>query len=334
MSHCLHTSWLQVAAGDSLSLCDGGRLDRLLHSLSDPASQKPSLNFFIGGESKDIILPQLFTLKKGVIGYGNALRADLSSCSSKNPIWVAESDPSLQTLEPRKFLKCHKSTSYPIKWKVESCQYLWNIIHARLFFIFTDVICIFADDLGGLEGVIKYLETWSSFQPSSSFSKHIRPRIVIFSSKKENDIISEKLEVAEFRYRLLQEGKADIYDSFSEIITTNDAKGLRELLSKQMDQIRQIRVANFCHFSALHISFFFKRALRNLAESPNKPFNLISESRLMNVPDQDFEHHLTRFLDLSSILKIPYDAIASFISSSILMDAYPPGMHCKFDIRI
>jgi len=104
---------------------------------------------------------------------------------------------------------------------------------------------------------------------------------------------------------------------------------LKELLRRELEEMRRIRQNLGCLFSATHLSHFFRMAVAHTAASLNQPFDFVLASRRGNEVQPDFEHHLTRFLELGLKHKASQDALITFVASSILLDAYSPKMHSK-----
>lgn len=342
MSNCSHINFLEVESGEPPLLCDSGRHDRILSELQDPSQQNPSLLYFIGGREKETALAHLFTpikKRRGAREGGNGLYFDASTVTTDCPILLAESDLALPKAKSPRYHICHRGHSYRIQWPAELNQRLWTILHARLFFLFAEVICIFSEDLGGIPETIEYLKSCASYSSASSAPRQIRPRVVIVCHCEEDSTTSRILEIEESRYRLLQDTGHDLQASFSEISILQlpgdhcslrtRYRTLQEKLLRHAEQMRQIRRSCSYLFSARHLSCFMEQAVRHTSESITRPFDFILESRKLNPVDKAFSDHLSRFVRLSTKLMVPYDATTKFIASAVLRDAYPPGMHSK-----
>lgn len=71
-------------------------------------------------------------------------------------------------------------------------------------------------------------------------------------------------------------------------------------------------------------------AVAQPASSILRPFNFVTASPLGNEVGRDHANHLTSFLRLGPDGGLLDDAMASFIASTILLDANPPKMHRKW----
>ncbi len=62
-------------------------------------------------------------------------------------------------------------------------------------------------------------------------------------------------------------------------------------------------------------------------ETITQQFSFLLAAHGVNTLRIDLKDHLLTFMELAARFKLPYNALASHIASSLLMDAYPPGMH-------
>jgi hypothetical protein len=99
---------------------------------------------------------------------------------------------------------CHPSKSLPISWSAATKEHIINILYARLLFLFSNVICIFADNVGGLETVQAHLQTWATVGSASSLPKTIRPRVIIVITAESPSVTQDLLEKKDLRFSLSQ----------------------------------------------------------------------------------------------------------------------------------
>ena len=212
-----------------------------------------------------------------------------------------------------------------------------NIVYARLAFLFSDVICIFADDFGGLESVASYISQWVEIGSASSLPRSIRPRMVIVQTEDSMAATQSFLEFKELQFRLEIENKEHRDDVFSSIILLRLQGAhlsplarhhrLKDVLLKEIDMARLIRLEEKALFSATHFEAFFRQAIHHIAQSCIHPFDFIERSRIYNEVGFDHQNHLSRFLRLGFENHISAESLTFIIASSLLMDAYPPKMH-------
>ena len=334
MHRCDHIALLRIAEDKEVCILDDGRLKRAVQAMTNPSAQYPSLLFFIGRKAKDLALRELFPHNNVRRGRQDRncianLRLDASSISCTRPILFADSDPLSVIYRNHEIASCHRTTSYPTPWALTSDHSLYDTLHARLFFPFTDVICIFADDFKDLESVRDSLNAWATIGLASDLPKEIRPRVVIVASD----------QMKRLRRNKQPWSTLDMRDSFSTIDSFYLPGGhlsslaryrrLKDIILKQTDEMRQIRISKHYLFSAVHISTLFSRALQHTVNSVNQPFSFIRASREGNEITEDYSDHLSTFFKLGARCEVPYSSLTSFVASSILMDAYPPNMHSR-----
>jgi hypothetical protein len=68
--------------------------------------------------------------------------------------------------------------------------------------------------------------------------------------------------------------------------------------------------------------------VEHVAKTFDKPFDLLAASRCGSGL-QAHDPQITRFLDLGRRVGASTPSLMSHIAYTILLDAYPPGMHCK-----
>ncbi len=332
MSRCDHISLLRIAEGKEVCLLDDDRLDRAMQPMTNPSAQYPSLQFFIGRKAKDLALPELFPHNNVRRGHQDRncvanLRLDASSISCNRPILFADSDPLSVIYRNHEAASCHRTTSYPVPWAVASDHSLYDILHARLFFLFTDVICIFADDFKDHGSVTDRLNTWATIGSASDLPREIRPRVVIVASDQVEKLRGNKQSWSTVNTR-------DSFSSIELLYLPGDYLSplaryhrLKDTLLRQADEIRWLRINKHYLLSAVHMSRLFSQALQHTVNSVNQPFSFIRASREGNEITEDYSDHLLTFFKLGARCEVPYSSLISFVASSILMDAYPPNMH-------
>ncbi|KAF7594879.1 hypothetical protein BBP40_007913 [Aspergillus hancockii] len=278
-------------------LTSGSRLGQLVGELPDPAAQSPQLVFFMGRQLKDQALRQLCGSNyRGQSRHRRSinLRSDNRTLHAQHPQFFADCDPTNRAFSvvidsPR---HCHQERSLPIEISTAENS-LHDLVIARLLFLVIDVVCIFADDVGGLEGVRQILSTWTRIGSTSTLPRVVRPRVIVAVSGQTQSITHTLLDEGDFFFQLLHVGELEFYSTFGDIQISRlpaeklspDARymTLRGELSRQLQHAR----ANHGAFTS----------------------------------------HLIDFLKLGNKTRAPYDEMASYIASAILMDAYPPGMH-------
>lgn len=345
MASCGHLAWLHVTStnhGKEVTLFNPGRMTQVVGELTNPETQQPSVLLFIGRKAKKIALGKLFlenNIPKGHHDGFATLRVDNASLYSGCPVLFAESDPFTAIPSTANTFSCHETEPFRLKWaKAIPVDELYNIVYARLLIPFADVLCIFADDFVDFESVVDRLESWAAAGSASNLSEHIRPRVVIVKRGEEASPSPtyDFLEMQDLRFSLNRKVLKKFYSSITVLHLADEQisplarfRRLKELLWRNMDEMRQVRQRNRCLYSAVHLAEFFRMAVMHTATSLLRPFNFILASRQNNEVRSDHTDHLTTFLRLGTEFGLSWDAMTGFIASSILLDAYPPRMHSK-----
>ncbi|KAL8832502.1 MAG: hypothetical protein Q9191_000229 [Dirinaria sp. TL-2023a] len=173
----------RVVGINDLRLLDPGRMSQLVRELRNSSNQRPSSLLFVGRQVKDLALRELFldnNFKKHFCDGVAILRIDNASIYFDHPIFFAESSSSqvipLAVEDPR----VDETESFPIQWAEDTTvQHLYNVLHARLFCLFIDVVCVFADDFVDFDHAVQLLKSWAAVDSASVHFNKIRSRVVI-----------------------------------------------------------------------------------------------------------------------------------------------------------
>ena len=343
MSKCKHIAWLELVEGKAGPLLSyGSRLSQLTRELDNPSAQFPSIIFLIGGPLKDRALRHLCRSsyshqypKQGSIN----LRTDTRTKRSQYPRWFADCDPTCWQLQPlfERPPTCHRHEKIFVEWPSNEYE-PYDIILARLLFLFTDVVCIFADDIGGLDAVRKLLSTWAFIGSASSLPQPIRPRVMVIVGGQTTSITQSVMDEEDFLFHVLEPDGPPLFAAFADIQTyrlpppedrspDSSFVQLGKDISTQLHKSRLSRGDLQAMFSAIHLNSFFEDALHRTSTSPVSLFDFVVSSRQSNPLDRAFGSHVFTFVSAGARTRMPYDDLASHIASAILMDAYPPGMH-------
>ena len=192
--------------------------------------------------------------------------------------------------------------SFPIQWAEErTVQHLYNVLHARLFCLFTDVVCVFADDFEDFDNVVLMLESWAAAGSASVHFNKIKPKVVIV---RRGDRASPSPTYDLLKMEDLQQGfhNRSLKGIFSSIKVLHLAaeqisplarfRRLKELLWREIDEMRPIRQSLGCLYSAEHTTRFFHMAVAHTAASSSRPFDFIGASRRGNEVNPDLKLQL------------------------------------------
>jgi hypothetical protein len=230
---------------------------------------------------------------------------------------------------------CHPERIYPIESLDESEDDFRNLILGRLLFLFTDVICLFADDLGGVNSVCELLRTWSKLGSASTLAPSVRPRVIIVIGHPTRSSTETLLDREDILFQLSASGAAffTVFGDLEILYLPQETlsmealyMGLGSELANQLRHAKATRERNQVLFSAEHLNAFFESALLHIPRL-HQPFDFIKWSRKSQPVDGAFAYHISRFATASHQARLLYPNTAKHIASAILLDAYPDNMH-------
>lgn len=334
MSPCDHTCWLQLVATDkSFALSHTQRFARLINELPNPNHQTPTLLYFIGKKAKNEALAFMFPDNGLGRRRGASLcriRNDVNSIQSESPILIADGDLNCRISKPASLCTCYHNTSYPLFWQPESMRFVVDIITTRLILPFCNTIVWFIDDFGGAQPFRRHLERWTRIKANTGIKLELRPRLILVSSRSIDTVSSTNLRCL----------CATIYQSelFSSIttISNRDTEGkmsflcqLKEKIFQEMEEMRtRLSEYQLC-FSAVHLAALIEARTQQITKHLDASLDIIGIAR-RGYDLQSFREHVVNFLNITQRHQVPFRDVAAFLSTALLLDAYPPGCHCKF----
>lgn len=336
MTRCNHISWLDLVEGEAgPHILHGWRYSQILQSFQNPSEQCPQTILLLGKKEKDIALRRLCKSRdRSRVPGSISIRADGSSERSQYPRIFADWNPQSREVRPafNSPRVCHREENIPVNWPRTATWDPYDLVLSRLLFLFCDIICIFSEDIGGMEATQSLLTTWANIGSASTLPDRIRPRVIVISSTISRGCVTERvLEEEDFLNNILY--SKTLSASFTDIkvlsLPSNDnvtiqPEYLDNLISRKLLNARQDRSLNRLLFSARELDSLFKHALSFLATDILQPFSVLRSSIRGNSLDGSFTSHITSFLSLGISVHILYKAVATYIASAILLDAYPP----------
>jgi len=349
MASCSHVQWLRLhQEHTAFTLQNGNRLYNITQSLPRPLKQYPSFLFFLGGGSKSIALRNLYpeTRISSYRHYGIAnICIDPKTTDDDYPLIVADGcqEGATRATNSQTEYKCHKTTSYLLEWSENNYgtpqrQSIINLINARLLSLFIDVVCIFAEDYGGLAGVVILLTNWANYGSASSLPCAVRPRIIVVTRISGNMF---EAEVSHFRSQLFSTPKfSEVFSSLNVInmlvklrsTSQTEFSTLKEVLCQELQTSRFTRMSSSAMFSSTHLEAFFGKAIRRFVRRPEALFDFVRASRDENPVNVELPNHINTFIGRSHDYNFPDSISLPFIASAILLDSFPPNMHRKYCI--
>ena len=156
-----------------------------------------------------------------------------------------------------------------------------------------------------------------------------------------NSPIYNLLEIQDIRFSL---DKKKLRQSFSiiKVLYLADRqisllvrfRRLKELIQRQIDKIRNVRLRYKCLYPVVYLEEFFQRAISHTVASILRPFNFTTISRLGNEVNLDFAIYIAAFLRLRKQCILPQSISAAFITSTILLDTYPLKIYGESPITL
>ncbi|OCT52721.1 hypothetical protein CLCR_10470 [Cladophialophora carrionii] len=336
-ANCQHLAWLEfVHARVERRIICHQRLQRLANQLPNKTAQAPSIALLLGRETKDQILRDV--LPKGVLQKKAStqtttlnLHADTASLNSQYPIYYAELDPLEHTcdIELGNKTGCHVQQHFQVSWPPESQKALLDAVISRLLFLFTDVVCLFADDLGGFEATRRLLTTWARLAIGSHTGTTIQPHVLVVYREPEKqcsayedffpdlnrEVDTSRVFAAVKLVRLPQQYQRNRRERLKFAHELHDS----------FHKVRGDRMEASMLFVATHQAALFQRALSHVTRTAATPFNFVKAARQGNEVSLNLIEHTENVLKLSQ--KLPSSVVVSVIASSAILDAYPRHMH-------
>ncbi|KAK5714211.1 hypothetical protein LTS12_027846, partial [Elasticomyces elasticus] len=225
---------------------------------------------------------------------------------------------------------CHQFQAFRMQQDLSGDD-LSATVTQNLLFSFADVICIFAEDVGGLAGVLSYLKSWVS-RGYAATKYSFAARLIVVVSHDTSDLAG--LEEAEFLENSRTFGLTRAYRSLSvQHVSTQPLRNARYLvlrgtiLDSELASAREDRGARMCLYTGTHLVSIFSQALAHTAKNSSEPFDWLAATR-HGIPQLPyFSDCLAALLRASTREGVPHGTITSILATSLLMQAYPPKCH-------
>jgi hypothetical protein len=353
MKRCGHSKWLALRIQrNELVLLESDRLQTLVDHIPNPDAHQLSLVVLVGGVAKSSALQWLTSGRKcrkptGRRGSGSDIHLHLGGSSAFGDKVILLADGDLPYHVPKyqssSVGECHETTRRILPRIREGVGDLAldeaaDNLYSRLFCPFADVFCFFSADFGGFRPIVRYLASWLEKGRPSTLSKATYPRVLVVAETTKPCDESEKEAKDVFLGEFKKETTKEFAERFSALdVVTVSSEGrmsaharyqrFEERVVQASDQVRFNRAETRTLFSARHFAAFFRHACDHFARNPREPFDFVKASRLRNPVSVDLGKHLSNFLkNIKSLHELAEFAVP-VISSSFLLDHYPPGMH-------
>lgn len=340
---CLHLmDWVEVSDPAVHRLIDPGRLGRLVKTLTSPQSQYPQVLVCVGGGEKrralETILPSLETHRARSRQGLADIHVDPRTLERTHPLFVVDCAHDAP-LPVRRRTRRPQVSSFDVVWPATESDVRHRLL-TRLVVPFADVVSIFAEDLGGLDSVLALLQQWVAGGMATTLPWKARPRVCVVADAAE----TENAREAQSRFNaLLRTIKYRRHFSSVRLMTVDSRADTPEGRRRRGRDIRRMLVEGelpvaLAHrgaadvlFAAHHFSWFFTQAVAHLARSPDEPFDFIRVSRARRPLPASVDDQLAAFFRLALQHRFTLDAVVTLVAAAVVVDAYPPGCHRKFE---
>ncbi|KAG0633808.1 hypothetical protein HOY80DRAFT_1062467 [Tuber brumale] len=205
-----------------------------------------------------------------------------------------------------------------------------QLLCGQLLGPFTHVLCIFASDVGGLWGVVRFISHWGSLLGVGLWF----PEIVVIRGPATNTPRTPAIDTVETQ--LLSDMMRTMGASCPlgiEVVEVSDAHIMGHILAS-CHRARERRRHSQTLYSFSHMIALFGQACDHAAETLDDPFNPIIASRYLNPVPPTISLCLEAFLNILGPQR--FHRASRLIASSIAFNAMPPRMHafpplCIFD---
>lgn len=366
MTDCLrdHTAWVEVTsasisnASQNLRLTNSNRLGELVNALENPTQKYPQIILCIGRKNRQTLAASLFPDHNRsylLEGSHQSPACRLSSISSSSsgissihvdksqiepeilyPIILADYDPAATASEERR-CRCCDVRSHEVGWLQPiagvndlAIPDINNIILSRLIFPFSGLICLFAEDFGGVHAVVGLIREWSTTSRATDLPYSALPRVCVIACGPLTPDLQIQTEVFEagirnIRYRHMFSNVSLLY--FGQSSDLEFHANLRETITDQLRVINNARDTAQVRFNAVHLVDFFSQAVSHLAGTIDKPFSYVRASRTYRPVPTAYKKQIGTLFSLARSQRIKPYIITKLIASCLLLDAYPQGCH-------
>lgn len=334
-------AWLDlVSDAEGWSLVDTGRFDQILQGMCHPKTQYPSVIYFAGNCNRMRALRALFprnnVTRKGPAGLAR-LHLSTSTANTENPIIFAESD--LFTQNGLGDTKCLKTPAgnyrrFPVSLTAGSrtLPEIQKEIMKRFILPWTHVFCLFVDSVLELETAHDMLREspWELAVGNEAIPDLTHVMIVLSQpgDGRVDQKISEMRDEETFRSRTVI---LDLRDR-AELSGTVAFEPLRLQLLDEIQTVHSETRAKYLSFSAFHLKALWDQAIRSKEQgigSGVRCLDCLSVARTDRLGATTMTNCIQEFLRQCEEAACSEANVHEFLASALLMDAYPPGMHCK-----
>jgi hypothetical protein len=337
-------AWLDTAQGSSgWTLTDTGRLEALVRWMTHPDTQYPALVCFAGNGNRVRALRALFP-HNNVTRRGPAalMRLHLSTetAGTDHPVLFAEcgiysssgfADPALYRSSDQKLRQ------YSVSQRTSGSAADVNLhVITQVVLPWTQILCLFVDSVSEMRELQQLLDQPPHKVHVGSHSVNVRFRILIVLTTPQVYASHELAAV------IPQDHSRDVVAPEVTFVDLRDRFELSPMAAFEplrgviLDKLQSVRIEQTQHgvlFSAVHLCALWKSNLESQMRGLDPAaFDCLRVARKNYPSTLSRKACLVDFLRESEKTGCTAQDVCSFVASAILMDAYPPGMHCEFDL--
>ncbi|KAH8807070.1 hypothetical protein F5884DRAFT_675774 [Xylogone sp. PMI_703] len=341
------STWLNFRAGlEDVFLQECHRAYTIFHELKNAERQTPQMIMLLGQQVKNQVMRKLQFGAKFNDGSADETHLHLDLYSSRNEAPMLFADCALHnSSDIKKVLAARCSgdiVQHPLSWHKRGLQasdpwFISQRLYSRLLLPFCTAICLFADDIGGLQGAAEILAFWlmSLKDGSSDLPESARPRMLILHTFSEG-IFNESQTTRNLLYevdRLLSQVLSGVEVLALPSLASGPRawKSLKGIILGTSNELHRRRQEARFAFTTPHFKAFFGMACSHFCSELTAPFSFVQASRIpdplpLHIPSQ-VEGFLKR-VQPSQVLNFAVHVIAS----SFAFECYPAGMHGMYAI--
>jgi hypothetical protein len=212
----------------------------------------------------------------------------------------------------------------------------------------SSVICYFAADLGGSDGVVCILATQAVLPRAHSLPSNALPHVLVVVETRSKSFNSQKA-LSDLRTKIVQkmmelkayttpeDAMRDLSERFRAIHIADIPKAssqavrstrISKRLATLQDEVYWARRNSRYLFRLQHLDALAVRLVSNLCSTPTY-FDFLRESRPLQFDDTQLKSHIDEFLTLLPGSQWLWHVLAPVVASACCLASYPPGSHCK-----
>lgn len=360
------STWITLRAGlRDLILQEHYRPYEMFKNFSYPEEQSPQLITLIGSRTKSYAMKTLrfgARAQESICGEIH-LRVDSDGFRDESPRIYADCE--LHNFSAITKINSEKQTGdvtrRPLEWHRGISQSLdpatlGSLVYSKLIAPFSNLVCFFADDFGGLGAIAELLALWLTGFDSrpSDLPPSTYPRVLVLTSQDSRVYFDEDKATKSFmldigrevekKYGILAGGGGKLRKGELEQLLRVQFGGLRvvaipalesahrqwkELRNRILGESNELQLRRkevLVAFSAHHFKSFFNLACDHFSSDIVSPFSFVRASRVHNPVPAEFSSHLAMFLKSVKPTQFLNFAVR-VIASALVFDSYPAGSH-------